>query len=305
MSKIKKIKVQNTEIAVSFQSEKNEFISLTDMTKNYGGSEIIKIWLRNRSTLEFLGVWERINNENFNWVEFDLIKNEAGTNTFTLSVKEWVRKTGAIGIHAKAGKYNSGTFAHKDIAFEFGSWLSPEFKLYLIKEFTRLKEEEARNKSLGWDLHRELVKTNLKIHNSSVSRNIIPPYLTGKERANVYASETDMLNHILFGKMAWQWKKDHVEDAKQGLNMRDFATIEQLIVLSNLESMNSQMLEDKIPREDRIEKLSKMAQTQMSVLIKNSDSKSLKSIKKMKMGEAETKEDFDNVMLNTRGEDHS
>jgi hypothetical protein len=220
-----------------------------------------------------------------------------------LSVKEWVRKTNAIGLYAKAGKYNSGTFAHKDIAFEFGSWLSPEFKLYLIKEFTRLKEEEARNKSLGWDLHRELTRTNFKIHTNSISKNIIPPDLTKSEKSYVYANETDMLNHILFGKLAWQWKNEHPNEAKQGMNMRDFATIEQLIVLSNLESMNSQMLDDKIFREDRLEKLSKMAHTQMSVLLKNSNNKSLNAIKKMKMGDMETKDDYNNIMLNTKEDD--
>lgn len=231
MSNSKSINVKGTEVSI-INHLNEDYISLTDMIKSFGDDTIIKNWLRNRNTVEFLGIWEQINNPNFNSVEFDLIRNQTGLNSFVLSVKKWMDTTNAIGIIAIAGRYG-GTFAHKDIAFEFGSWLSPEFKLYLIKEFQRLKEEESKNKSLSWNLQRTLAKVNYKIHTDAIKENLIPIKVTKQQASFIYANEADLLNVALFGLTAKEWR--NFNPNLKG-NIRDYAAIEQLVVLSNLES---------------------------------------------------------------------
>src|ERR1035438_7247841 len=229
MSKPKKtiIEVQGTAIAI-LSKEHGDYISLTDMVRNFdGGSALIEQWLKNKDTVLFLGVWEQLNNSNFNSnsPEFEGIRNEAGRNSFFLSAKKWISATGAIGLYAKAGRYG-GTFAHRDIAFEFGSWLSPEFKLYLIKEFQRLKDEKAHAKSLEWSFQRTLSKVNYKIHTDAIKERLIPQRLTKVQTGIIYASEADLLNVALFGLTATQWR--HANPNLTG-NMRDFATLEQLV----------------------------------------------------------------------------
>src|SRR5690554_2331060 len=266
MSKQKKnkIEVQGTAITILSDSEA-DFISLTDMVKNFeGGSSLIENWLKNKDTILFLGVWEQINNSDFNPLEFEGIKNEAGRNSFYLSAKKWIDKTRAIGLIASAGRYG-GTFAHKDIAFEFGSWLSPEFKLYLIKEFQRLKEDENRRLSLEWNLNRTLSKLNYRIHTDAIKEHIIPPQISKKQQSLVYATEADVLNIALFGKTAKQWR-----DKNPGIegNIRDFATVEQLLVLANLESMNAEFIRMGLTQSDRLQKLNEIARTQLKSLAK-------------------------------------
>jgi len=202
----KTILVKGSEITI-IEFNKNDYISLTDMIRSFGDETIIKNWLRNRNTVEFLGIWELINNPDFNLVEFDLIRNQTGLNTFVLSAKKWIAKTNARGIIASAGRYG-GTFAHKDIAFEFGSWLSPEFKLYLLKEFQRLKDEENQRLSLKWNLHRTLSKINYRIHTDAVKENIIPSTVTKEQAAFIYANEADLLNVAIFGKTAQHWRRE-------------------------------------------------------------------------------------------------
>jgi hypothetical protein len=220
MAKNKKLLVKGTEITV-FQNGNTDFISLTDMVKGFeDGLVLIEKWLRNKNTIEFIGIWEEINNPVFNSLEFGGIKNEAGLNRFTLSVKKWIERTGAIGIMAKTGRYGSGTFAHKDIAFEFASWLSPEFKLYLIKEFQRLKEEENDRLQLTWNLQRTLAKVNYRIHTDAIKELIIPKLVSKQETSVVYATEADLLNVALFGKTAQQWRTEN-PDAKG--NIRDLS----------------------------------------------------------------------------------
>lgn len=266
MSKQKKstINVQGTAIGVLSQRDE-DFISLTDMVKSFeGGSALIENWLKNKDTILFLGVWEQINNPDFNPLEFEGIKNEAGRNSFYLSAKKWIDKTRAIGLIASAGRYG-GTFAHKDIAFEFGSWLSPEFKLYLIKEFQRLKEDENRRLSLEWNLNRTLSKLNYRIHTDAIKEHIIPPQISKKQQSLVYATEADVLNIALFGKTAKQWR-----DKNPGIegNIRDFATVEQLLVLANLESMNAEFIRMGLTQSDRLQKLNEIARTQLKSLAK-------------------------------------
>jgi hypothetical protein len=228
------INVQGTAISIISHSDE-DYISLTDMVQNFdGGTSLIDTWLRNKNTLEFIAVWERMNNPNFNSVEFDGIRMEAGTNRFRLSVKTWMEKVNGIGVIAKAGRYG-GTFAHKDIAFEFGSWLSPEFKLYLITEFQRLKESENQRLSLEWNLNRTLSKLNYAIHNDAIKAHLI----TADQEKYVYANEADVLNTALFGKTAKQWRDENPD--KKG-NMREEASIEQLLVLANIESFNAEFI---------------------------------------------------------------
>jgi len=267
MSKKSKINVQGTAVTILSQNE-NDFISLTDMVKNFdGGSSLIENWLKNKDTILFLGVWEQINNPNFNSIEFEGIKNEAGVNSFYLSAKKWIEKTNAIGVIAKPGRYG-GTFAHKDIAFEFGSWLSPEFKLYLIKEFQRLKEDENRRLSLEWNLNRTLSKINYRIHTDAIKEHIIPQNITTKQAGLVYANEADVLNMALFGKTAQQWRK---ENSSLKGNIRDFATIEQLLVMANIESMNAEFIRMEIPQNERLLKLNQIAITQLKSLLAHKD----------------------------------
>lgn len=217
-----------------------DYICLTDMVRNMGGSDVVEKWFRNKNTLEFLGVWESINNPGFNSPEFEGIRNQAGTNRFVLSVKQWIEATGAIGVRAQAGRYG-GTYAHKDIAFEFGAWVSPEFKLLLIKEFQRLKEQELSLEQ--WDYRRFLTKVNYRLQTNAVREALIPLAAAGKaQQGFMYAEEADMVNLALFGRTAKQWRDKHAKLAKQNLNVRDTATVEQLTVLSNLESMNSMFI---------------------------------------------------------------
>lgn len=256
-----KINVRGTEIAVIHRDDE-DFISLTDMLKAKDGDFFISDWLRNRNTVEFLGIWETVHNPDFNSGEFATIKSQAGLNSYKLSVKEWVEKTNAIGLQAKAGRYG-GTYAHRDIAFEFGMWISPEFKIYLIKEFQRLKEEENRRLSLAWNLNRTLAKINYRIHTDAIQSHLIPPEVTQKQAAITYASEADILNVALFGQTARQWRKANPE--KDG-NMRDHASLEQLLVLANLENMNAEFIHMKLPQSDRLKRLNAIAIRQMQTL---------------------------------------
>lgn len=257
------IVVQGTEIKVT-QRENEDYISLTDMCKAFGdGDQLIKNWLQNKNTIEFLQVWEELNNPNFNLVELHQIKDNVGLNRFVMSVKKW-STTNAIGLIAKTGRYGSGTYAHKDIALEFGSWLSPEFKLYLIKEFQRLKQKEAEENKLEWNVKRILTKANYRIHTDAIKAHLIPQLLNTKQHQFVYATEADILNQALFGQTAKQWK-----DANPKLkgNMREHATIEQLTVLAGLESQNALLIQQGFPQEERLAILNRLAIQQMSSLL--------------------------------------
>ena len=250
MAKDKKsiINVKGKEIAI-MQKNNSDFISLTDMVRGFGDDTMIYSWMRNRNTLEFLGIWEQMNNPDFKGNEFVTFKTQAGLNSFNLTPKKWIEATRAIGIISKAGRYGGGTFAHKDLAFEFGSWLSPEFKLYLIKEFQRLKEDENDRLKLSWNLQRTLAKVNYKIHTDAIKENLIPLLLT-KEKTNfIYADEADLLNVALFGKTAKQWR---IENPKVEGNIRDEATLEQLVVLSNLESINALLIQQGLTQGKRL-----------------------------------------------------
>lgn len=255
-----KIDVQGKAITIISQYEE-DYISLTDMVKDIeNGLALIEKWLRNKNTIEFLGIWEEMYNPNFNSPEFEGIKNQAGFNRFILSVKQWVEKTQSKGILAKAGRYG-GTYAHKDIAFEFASWISPKFKLYLIKEFQRLKDEEK--KQLGWDIRRNLTKINYRIHTDAIKENLIPPALTAAQINLIYATEADVLNVALFGKTAKQWREQHPE--LKG-NIRDYADISQLVCLSNLENLNAHFIQEDLTQAARLLKLNAIAIQQMKLL---------------------------------------
>ena len=256
------ISVKGTDIAIATRHEQ-DYISLTDMVKRFGDESILYNWLRNRNTIEFLGIWEQIYNPDFKPIEFDRFKSQAGLNSFALSPKKWIEATGAIGIYAKSGR-GGGTYAHKDIAFEFGSWLSPEFKLYLIKEFQRLKDEEAQSQTLEWNFQRTLAKVNYKIHTDAIKDRLIPPRLTKAQTNMVYASEADLLNVALFGATAAQWRK---ANTGQSGNMRDAATLEQLVVLSNLESINALLIHQGLSAPERLTQLNDIAIRQMRSLI--------------------------------------
>ena len=255
------IEVQGTKITV-LNTQDGDFISLTDMLKAKDGEFFISDWLRNRNTVEFLGIWESVHNPRFNSGEFATIKSQAGLNSYKLSVKDWVEKTGAIGLRASAGRYG-GTYAHRDIAFEFGMWISPEFKIYLIKEFQRLKEDESRRLSLAWNLHRTLSKLNYRIHTDAIKAHLIPPEVTPAQAAMTYASEADLLNVALFGRTARQWRE---ANPKLDGNMRDHASIEQLLVLTNLESLNAEFIHMALSSGERLTKLNGIAIRQMRTL---------------------------------------
>ena len=274
-SKNKKVEVQGAAISI-IEKEEEDYISLSDMVKNFdGGSALIEQWLRNKDTIEFLGIWERINNPDFNSPEFEGIRNEAGTNRFYLSVKKWVSATNAIGIFAKSGRYG-GTYAQKDIAFEFGSWLSPEFKLYLIKEFQRLKTEEQQKLSNEWNLHRTLAKVNYRIHTDAIKEHIIPPKVTKKQQGLIYASEADLLNMAMFGMTAKTWREQNPD--KDG-NIRDHSTLEQLLVLANLESLNAEFIRMGLQSGERLKKLNTTAIRQMKSLASSKPVKHIQSKK--------------------------
>ena len=246
-----------------------DYISLTDMLKAKDGSFFISDWLRNRNTVEFLGIWERIHNTNFNYGEFAIIRNKAGLNNYKISVKEWVAKTNAIGLKATTGRYG-GTYAHKDLAFEFGMWISAEFKIYLIQEFQRLKEQEQ--KQLGWDVKRTLAKINYAIHTDAIKENLIPPEITEEEAKIIYASEADVLNKALFGMTAKEWNDENPD--KKG-NIRDYANVSQLVCLSNLENLNALFIDEGLLQSDRLIKLNKIAISQMKLLTKDKWAKQL------------------------------
>ena len=263
-----KINVQNTEVTIT-KVNNEDYLCLTDMIKAKDGDFFITDWLRNRNTLEYIGIWEKIYNPDFNYGEFAIIKSKSGLNNFKISVKEFVERTNAISLQAKAGRYG-GTYAHKDIAFEFAMWISPEFKIYIVKEFQRLKEEEQ--KQLGWSAKRELAKINYRIHTDAIKQNLIPQELTAAQKSFVYADEADMLNVAMFGMTAKQWR-DSNSDLKG--NIRDYATINQLICLSNMENLNAVFINEGLSQSVRLEKLNKIAIQQMKVLENIDDRKLL------------------------------
>jgi hypothetical protein len=269
--KNRKINVKGTEIVLISQNEE-DYISLTDMLKAKDGDFFISDWLRNRNTVEFLGIWEKINNPKFNYGEFAIIKSKAGLNSYKISVKEWVQKTNAIGLKATTGRYG-GTYAHKDIAFEFGMWVSPEFKIYLIKEFQRLKLEESERLKLGWDIKRNLAKINYQVHTDAVKKHLIPERITKQQAKFMYASEADVLNKALFGMTAKEWR-----DAKPKAdgNIRDQSSVAQLVCLSNLESLNAEFIRQGLEQSERLIKLNEIAIIQMRSLVDNPSIKKLK-----------------------------
>jgi hypothetical protein len=275
MNKKETINVQGTEIFLLSQNEE-DYISLTDMAR-YKNAEatglVISHWLSTRYTIRFMGIWEQINNPNFNVTEFSNIKNESGDNGFVLTSKQWIERTNAVGIVAKPGRYGGGTFAHSDIAFEFATWLSPEFKFLLIKEFKRLKNDESQRLSLEWNLQRTLSKINYRIHTDAIKEHIIPNVVTTEQIAYTYAEEADLLNVALFGMTAKQWRSTQPE---QKGNIRDYATLEQLVVLSNMESINALLIRQGLPQGERLVQLNNVAITQMRSLIENKGLKRLK-----------------------------
>lgn len=263
MARNKSIEVQGLSITVS-EVNNESYISITDMLKAKDGDFFISDWLRNRNTVEFLGVWEKVNNPDFNYGEFAIIRSQAGLNNYKLSVKEWVSKTNAIGLMAKAGRYG-GTYAHSDIALEFGLWVSAEFKVYLIKEFQRLKTEETTRNELEWNVSRTLAKINYRIHTDAIKENLIPIKLTKARASLIYASEADVLNVALFGQSAKEWRDSNPN--KPG-NIRDYASIEQLVVLANLESINAMLINQGLSQPQRLEQLNNLAIQQMKSLLK-------------------------------------
>ncbi|MGB4576858.1 MAG: KilA-N domain-containing protein [Paludibacter sp.] len=272
MAKARTLQVKESTITVITQNE-TDFISLTDMTMGFNeGSGLIGKWITNKNTLEYLAVWENINNPNFNYPEFGVIEREAGTNRFIMSAGQWVDRTKAIGVIVKAGRYG-GTYAHKDIAFNFAMWLSPEFQIYLVNEFQRLKDDENSRLKLEWNLQRTLAKVNYHIHTEAIKANLIPKKITQQQASFVYANEADLLNVALFGITAKEWRDSNPD--KSG-NVRDYATLEQLVVLSNMESINALLIRQGLSQNERLIELNKVAITQMKSLLENN------TIKKMK-----------------------
>lgn len=262
------IEVQGKEITV-IKINEQDYISLTDMLKAKDGDFFISDWLRNRNTIEFIGVWEKIYNPNFNYGEFAIIKSQVGLNNYKISAKEWTKQTNAIGLVAKAGRYG-GTYAHKDIAFEFGMWISAEFKLYMIKEFQRLKEIE--HNLLGWDIKRSLTKINYRIHTDAIKQNLVPKELSKSQISYIYASEADILNVALYGMTAAQWREQNPN--KDG-NIRDESDVSQLVCLANLETLNAMLINDGLPQNERLIKLNNIAIGQMKILTEHSSIKRL------------------------------
>lgn len=280
------INANGTEISILKRSNDFEenYISLTDIARRKNPHEpkdVVKNWMRLRSTIDYLGLWEQLNNPDFKGVEFDTFRKESGTNAFTLTPQRWIESTNAIGIISKSGRYG-GTYAHSDIAFEFASWISPEFKLYIIKDYQRLKKDEAERQALGWDSKRELTKINYRIHTDAIKEFLISLELTPQEINYKYASEADMLNMALFGKTAKQWRE---ETGITKENMRDYASVEQLIILVNIESMNADMIREGIPMGERLKKLRSVAYYQMQSLTRN------KAIERIKENLVEDKPD--------------
>ena len=271
-----KIHANGTEISVVSGNSADDYISLTDLARYRNLDDpagVVGNWLRNRNTIDYLGLWEEMFNPNFKLLEFEEFRKHAGENAFTLSPQKWITQTNAIGLTSRSGR-GGGTFAHKDIAFEFASWISPEFKLYVIKDYQRLKLEESKRLELGWDTKRELSKINYRIHTDAIKEFLITPELTKQEQNLAYANEADLLNIALFGKTAKQWR---LETGNKKLNMRDFASVEQLIVLVNLESMNADMIRQDIPAPERLKKLRSVAYYQINSLVSNNSAKKLKA----------------------------
>lgn len=276
-AKIKQIEVEDKIIAITSYND-DDYICLTDMVRDEEGNDHIRNWMRNRNTIEFLGLWEQLNNPNFKSVEFDTLKKEAGLNSFNLTPKKWVETTNAIGIISKSGR-QGGTYAHKDLAFEFGAWISPMFKLLLIKEFQRLKEIETNQFNLEWDVKRILSKANYSIHTDAIKNHIIPTLNVSKDKEWItYADEADVLNVALFGCTAKQWRESNPQLALEGKNMRDLASINQLTVLSNLEAINSELIKNKLSKTQRFQYLHRMALQQLAVLDNNNAMKSLQKL---------------------------
>lgn len=274
MTKNRKITVWQIDIGL-YEENQQDYISLTDIARYKNPNEpkdVVKNWMRSRTTIEFLGLWEQLNNPGFKGVEIDPFLFEAGSNSFTLSPSRWVEATDAKGIVSKSGK-NGGTFAHKDIAFEFASWISSAFKLYLIKEFQRLKEEESSRHQSTWNLHRTLAKINYQIHADAIKENLIPKEVTKDQAGRVYASEADLLNVALFGMTAKAWRDNHTDNRG---NLRDNATLEQLVVMSNMESINALLIQQGLSQSDRLVQLNRVAITQMKSLMES------KAVKKLK-----------------------
>jgi len=272
MARKKNIEVKGSQISILIQDDL-DFISLTDMTGGFKeGSGLIGKWITNKNTIEYLGIWEKINNPEFNYPEFGVIEQESGVNRFIMSAGQWAERTKANGIMVKAGRYG-GTYAHKDIAFHFAMWLSPEFQIYLVKEFQRLKEDENNRLKLEWSYQRHLSKVNYLIHTDAIKENLIPKELSKAQMSFVYANEADMLNMALFGMTAKQWR-DANPTAKG--NIRDEATIEQLVVLSNLESINAVFIQQGLAQSERLKQLNQIAITQMKSLLQHSSLKKLK-----------------------------
>ena len=268
------INANGTKINILSKGDENDFISITDIARYKNPespADVIKNWMRNRSTIEFLGLWEQLNNPDFKLVEFDQFKNEAGSNAFVLSPQKWIVTTNATGIISKSGRYG-GTFAHKDIAFEFASWVSAEFKLYIIKDYQRLKADENSRISLEWNVNRIISKINYKIHTDAIKENLIPAQVTDRQQSFMYANEADLLNVALFGKIAKEWREQN-PDVKG--NMRDDANIQQLIVLSNMESMNAELIKQGVEQTQRLLILNKMAIEQMTSILRSAAVKKL------------------------------
>ena len=277
------IHAKDVEISIVTSINNEDYISLTDIAKYKNPefpADVIKNWLRVRSTIEFLGLWEQFHNQNFKLVEFDQFKIESGSNSFVLSPQKWIKTTNAIGIVSKSGRYG-GTYAYKDIAFEFASWVSPEFKLYIIQDYQRLKSEKSHQDTLNWNVKRLLSKANYRIHTDAIKQNLIPPDVSKINQSRIYANEADLLNVALFGKTASEWRNENPD--KKNENIRDYATIEQLLVLSNLESLNALLIEKGVSQDERLKQLNSTAIQQLKSLTNN------KSVHKLDKLNNETK----------------
>ena len=293
MVKSKTITVQGIDISL-YKHNDEDYICITDMIKAKDGDFFITDWLRNRNTLEFVGVWERMYNPHFNYGEFAIIKNKSGLNNFKISVKEWTERTNAIGLIAKTGRYG-GTYAHKDIAFEFGTWISPMFKLYIIKEYQRLKEIENNQYGLEWNVKRVLSKVNYAVHTDAIQQYVIPYIGFSQKKEWVYASEADMINIIVFGCTAKQWREANMDRVMRGENIRDMASINELAILSNLESQNALLIKQNINRKERAKILSETCREQRELLEQRDFIKSVKKLSDNTYIDAKDKsnDDFD------------
>ncbi|HUH74916.1 MAG TPA: KilA-N domain-containing protein [Chitinophagales bacterium] len=276
MAKNKTINIDGKDISIIDNDPQSDYISLTDMAKSQLQEVVIIKWLSLKSTIEYLGEWEALYNSDFNYTEFGIIRNAAGSNNFVLSVKQWLEHTKAKGLAAKAGRYG-GTYAHKDIAFHFGMWISPKFQLLLVREYQRLKEEESHRDQLEWNIHRILSKVNYRIHTDAIKENLIPKLINSQQVTFIYATEADLLNVALFGMTAKQWRSENLETKG---NIRDDATIEQLVVLSNMESINALLIQQNICQSKRLLQLNKVAISQMKSLIRNNSFKNIPQLKK-------------------------